>query len=106
MDTIDLLDSDEVKSIAVHCINRGFALLSDQLADFYVPAAKIQEIPINSRETNFISPLNIDIPIAKLIPIVNGLCTGKFPNSLLQQLICNEKIKVLGANIYESFSYV
>lgn len=98
-----MLDSDEVKSLAIHCINRGFSLLNDQLAEYYLPAEKIMEISSNS-ESEFVNPMDIEIPMAKLIPIINGLFAKKLPDSLIHQLITNEKLKTLGANIYECFS--
>lgn len=34
-DTVDLLESEEVKYVVVHLTNRGFMLLSDQLSEFF-----------------------------------------------------------------------
>lgn len=100
VDTADLLDSDEVKSIAVHCINRGFVLFNDQIAQYYGESnEKIVEVT-----ADFVHPNNVQIPLAKLIPIVNGLFSNKLQTELVQQLIVNDKIKTLGANVYESFS--
>lgn len=108
MDTADLLDSDEVKSIATHCLNRGFMLLSDQVSEYYVPNGnKITEIPSSSSGDTFVHPSKLDIPLAKLIPVLNGLFSKQsLPNLLVQQLVTNEKLKTLGANVYECFSHV
>ncbi|KAJ8947587.1 hypothetical protein NQ318_010099 [Aromia moschata] len=100
-DTADFLDSDEVKSLATHCINRGFILLGDQIAEFYtqngttLPASKIVE--------GFQNPFDAKKPLAKLLPIINGLLSKQsFPQHLVQQLTNNEKLQILSANIYES----
>lgn len=101
-DTADLLESDEVKSLATHCMNRGFSLLNDQIAEFYVPnGGKPKETAGGS---TFIHPSDIEMPLAKLIPVINGLFTKKLPYGLVQQLLANDKIKTLGANVYECFS--
>ncbi|KAK4872362.1 hypothetical protein RN001_014391 [Aquatica leii] len=98
-ETADLLDSDEVKMLMSSCISRGFVLLGDQISEFYGPS------PSNSN-SDFVHPSDVKIPLAKLIPIINGLVNkNSLPNTLIQQLIINDKVKTLGANIYEAFSY-
>lgn len=105
-ETADLLDSEEVKAIASSCINRGFVILFDQLSEFFRPDIEAC-LSKDSKQTSngFIHPSNMYIALAKLIPIFNGLSakTG-LPGSLIQQFIINDKLKILGANIYESFS--
>jgi hypothetical protein len=49
------------------------------------------------------------MPMAKLIPLVNGLIQnqtghGGGPDPWIQQLILDDKLKLLGANVYEAFS--
>ncbi|XP_023017170.2 peroxisomal biogenesis factor 3 [Leptinotarsa decemlineata] len=100
-DTEDFLDSDEIKSIATHCINRGFVSMGDQIAEFYnqndLPTAS------NGQEDCFRNPFEIKKPIAKLIPIINGLLSKQsLPQHFVQQLALNEKLQILSANIYES----
>lgn len=95
-----MLNSDEVKRLAIHCINRGFVTLNDKLAEYYtVPKS-------DSTSNGFVFPTDIQIPLAKLIPIINGLfAKNLLPDLLVQMLIRNDKICALGANIYESYSY-
>lgn len=88
-----------MKSLASHCINRGFIFLNDQIAEFYVPNGGQA-----AGSSTFVHPSDIEIYLAKLIPVINGLFTRKLPYGLVQQLIANEKIKTLGANVYECFS--
>ncbi|KAK9710027.1 Peroxin-3 [Popillia japonica] len=103
-DTVDLLESEEVKTLTNHCLNRSFVLLSDNIAEYYIPSEKIKEI---KDDGDFIHPTNVEIPMAKLIPIINGLISkDKLPDQLIQHLILNAKVKTLGANIYECFSHV
>lgn len=91
-----------MKSLATHCINRGFILLNDQIAEFYVPnGGQTKDSPGGSA---FVHPSDVEMPLAKLIPVINGLFTRKLPYGLVQQLLVNERIKTLGANVYECFS--
>lgn len=103
-DTADLLDSDEVKSISTHCLNRGFVLLGDQMSEFYLGNdPKIKDVTNIDPNTQFQNPFDAKKPLAKLLPILNGLLLKQsFPHNLVQQLLSNEKLKVLGANVYES----
>lgn len=58
--------------------------------------------------TTFIHPNNLDMAMAKLIPIVNGLGHSRGQNvsdPWVQQLVINDRIKMLGANVYEAFGY-
>ncbi|KAG5897336.1 hypothetical protein JTB14_030222 [Gonioctena quinquepunctata] len=100
-DTADFLDSDEIKSITTHCINRGFILLGDQIAEFYNENGLA--VSTSSQEEPFRNPFELKKPLAKLIPILNGLLTKQsLPQHFVQQLTVNEKLQTLSANIYES----
>lgn len=78
-------------------------VLSDQIAEYYVPnGTKNKE---KAAVQGFVHPVNVEIAMAKLIPVINGLFSKKsLPNNLVQQLVANEKLKTLGANVYECFS--
>lgn len=97
-DTADFLESDEVKLLATHCVNRGFILLGDQIAEFY---GQNNSLIVNKEP--FINPFDMKKPLAKLLPIMNGLLSRQsFPHNLVQQLMISEKLQTLSANIYES----
>lgn len=79
-------------------MNRGFILLTDQIAEFYG-----QNGSVLSQKEEFINPFDMTKPLAKLLPILNGLLSRlSFPQNLVQQLIVSEKLQTLSANIYES----
>lgn len=103
-DTTDLLDSDEVKALATHCINRGFMIVSEQLSPYYSSnGVNGQEYQLNGEGT-FNNPFTTKKPAAKVLPILNGLFNKKhLPDQFLQQLIVYEKLQMLSANVYESF---
>lgn len=98
-DTADFLESDEVKSLITHCVNRGFILLGDQIAEFYG-----QNSSVLIKQEPFMNPFDMKKPLAKLLPIINGLLSRQsFPQNLVQHLIASEKLQILSANVYESF---
>ena len=102
-DTSDLLESDEVKSLVTHCTTRGFMVLAEQLSEYYNTNG-ITENGKVSETGEFINPFNMKKPMAKVLPIINGLFSNKtLPDQFLQQLIVYEKLQVLSANVYESF---
>jgi hypothetical protein len=101
----------------------------DQISDYYRPAGDKTALNIKSGPsglqnktqipssdlgysngfTTFTHPNSVTMPMAKLIPIVNGLIQnqtghGGFPDPWIQQLILDDKLKLLGANVYEAFS--
>ncbi|KAB0792468.1 hypothetical protein PPYR_14427 [Photinus pyralis] len=95
-DTLDLLESEDTKLLMTSCIDRSFVTLCDQISEFYGPNMKDE----------FVHTSDVKVAMAKLIPIINGLFSkNALINSLIQQLIANEKLKVLGANVYEAFSF-
>lgn len=75
----------------------------------------VEEVPTTSKEQlNKVFDINsVESPLAKLIPIVNGLASKHFsesakPQSLATSLVIlflvSDKIKILGANVYEVFN--
>lgn len=125
-ETMDILESDEVTSIAMSSVSRSFSSVIDEVANLFV--TKSNPITKNHLEigehvvTNgalklgatpepFIDVNKVELHFVKLIPAVNELITKNtckdntnIPNLLTQQLTLNDKLKLLGANIYEVFS--
>lgn len=91
------MESDELKSISTHCVNRGFILLGDQIAEFYGQNSSLS----TDKAAPFLNPFEMRKPLAKLIPIINGLLSKQFPEALVQELTHSEKLQTLDANIYE-----
>lgn len=125
-ETMDVLESDEITSIAMSSISRGFSSVIDEVANLFVS----KSLPVNKNHlevddhivTNgalklgahaepFVDVNKVEIHFVKLLPVINELITKNtcknntnIPDLLTQQLIINEKLKLLGANIYEVFS--
>lgn len=108
MDTVELLQSAEVSDIATSCINRGFSNVVDKISEFFLPDNNhIVSYPSTSHENivKFSHPNNMAKPFAKIIPILNGYGN---PSDSTESWICPfiymDRVKTLGANIYESYS--
>lgn len=98
-DTVDLLESEEVKQLTNHYINRGFAFLVDEISEYYViTEPKITEVDATSDQNGFVNPVRVEIPLAKIIPIINGLISKDKLLKLISELIQNPKGKTLGAS--------
>lgn len=123
-ETMDILESDEVISVAMSTVSRSFSTIVDEIANLFatkwVPTKKNHlEVLEDHIVTNgalklgneFIDVNKVEMHFVKLLPVINELitkntCKGNtnIPDLLTQQLTLNEKLKVLGANIYEVFS--
>lgn len=78
-------------------------VLTEQLSEFYTSNGVKENRKVSEGE-GFSNPFNVKKPVAKVLPIMNGLFSKKsLPDQFLQQLIVYEKLQLLSANIYESF---
>lgn len=123
-ETLDMIESDEVSQLSTNNISRGFSIAVDSIAEFYTDPTKkngftsriveISEPSTSKSDLNALFNVNIvEIPLAKLIPIINGLASKCFNNlskppslsaSLVTLFLLSDKVKLLGANVYEVFS--
>lgn len=117
-ETVDLLESDELIALSSNNICRGFSIAVDNIAEYLDGSSgpKIQEVNGNQLPDVTKQLLNInriELPLVKLIPILleittKGMNSAEKPQNLATSLttfyMVNDKIKTLGANIYESFS--
>lgn len=119
-ETNDLLECDEITSLTGSCISRGFSYVMDQVADFFhaqngnnivdvKPTPGTSKSAVGLEEKHFSNLTKVSIPMAKMIPIVNGLVQSHaskndVPHTWMEQLILMDSLKTMGANIYETFS--
>lgn len=110
-ETMDVLDSEEVANMAANNVSRGFSIVIDHLAEYLTETAN--ELSSGGDQGKVANPNSIQMALAKLIPIVNGLTAKPFnmsstpPNlatSLVTLYMLSDKIKLLGVNVYELFS--
>lgn len=128
VETMDLLESEEIIHLTESCISCGFSYVTDQLAEYFyssnlhqnngdninlhpVPAtSSTPDVLISAKPAYDLVNLNMaTIPMAKIIPIVNGLMQSHsnkddILHSWIQLLILMDSLKTMGANIYETFS--
>lgn len=130
-ETLDLLESDDAASVCANSICRGFSLTVDAVAESIGETLTQAQRSTSSAEnkttnkgneggdvatamTNSVLSINsVEMALAKLIPIVSGVTSQGFdeksrPQNLATSLITfylvDEKSKVFGANVYETFS--
>lgn len=132
-ETLDMLESDEASGLNTYNVSRGFSIVMDSIADYYyeplkkngmdianensisLPSTSKSDLNVATTSTATTMPNinSVQLPLAKLIPIVNGLSGKPFsvnvrPASLSTSLVTlylvSDKVKVLGANVYEVFS--
>lgn len=138
-ETFDLLETCEVNTLLSNHLSHGFSLATDQLAEFYtLPKNGTPPKPLMNGDTvsdqlailrgaastkktlndeSIVNINTIEIPLAKIIPIVNGLTSNIYngdmnhrqqaqqnlTTSLYKLFMESDKIKIFGANIYEAF---
>ncbi|XP_029903729.1 peroxisomal biogenesis factor 3 [Myripristis murdjan] len=101
-ETRDMLDSPDFSTVLNTCLNRGFSRLLDNLAEFFRPP------PGDSALSSAPDSLSaISLPLAKIIPIMNGqintICS-ETPSHFVQDLLMIDQVKEFAANVYETFS--
>ena len=132
-ETLDLLESEEVQSLVQSTIRSGFVTLIDHVSEYFIDSSRIlsngPKVPVTANKIDGQSTSNMDdkhvdtcfqngymnlnkitMPMAKIIPIIRGQVhdvpkPGDIASDWLQSNIVNDKLKTLGANIYEAFSF-
>lgn len=99
-ETRDLLECPDLQNVLDSCMDTAFARLIDRIAEyFHTPSS-----PSNP----CVSPSDLTMPLAKIIPAMNGMLQticGDAPNQYVQELLLKEQVKDFAANVYEAFSH-
>ncbi|XP_053954104.1 peroxisomal biogenesis factor 3 [Anastrepha ludens] len=127
-ETLDLLESDDASSVCSNNICRGFSLAVDAIAESLGETLALTQQHASSTKitqkyeggddaagkTHSILNINgVEMALAKIIPIVSGLTSKGFDEStrpqnlatsLITFFVVDEKSKVFGANVYETFT--
>lgn len=113
IETVDLLETEELFLILTQHVGNVFSLTTDELANHFTLNKTLNNHKNKDSAVGVENPSfnisEIKIPLAKIIPIINGLIpktiNGRSLSSdILRVLINSDKIKMLGANVYEVFS--
>lgn len=94
-ETKDMIESSDFHTVMTICLDSGFSRLVDKIAEYFLPAAQPEQA----------TPMQT-LPLAKVIPIVNGLVHNVLadaPNPFLQDLLLKDQVKDFAANVYEAF---
>jgi peroxin-3 len=113
IETLDVLESPEVVDLCMSNISQGFSSVIDRVAEFYIEPTPGPSSDKSMLNAGYVANINkVEIPLAKLIPIFNGLATKTaspedanpdLVTSLVGLYLLSDKIKTLGANVYETF---
>ncbi|KAH8307455.1 hypothetical protein KR044_012596 [Drosophila immigrans] len=123
-ETLDMLESEDCVGVCVHNVSRGFVLSCDAIAESMgetlqhlapgeLQQQQQQQQPGLSNNNNLLNVNTVLLALAKLIPIISGLTSHGYdsaarphnlPTQLLSFYVVSEKSKMLGANVYETFS--
>lgn len=131
---LDVIESEEVQDLMQKNIRSGFVLLIDHISVYFNNSkisniydardatshsnesniknstSTLQDAAMNDESSEFVNINKTTMALAKIIPIINGQVPDN-PTSKdiaadwLQHLVLNNELKILGANIYEAFSY-
>ncbi|KAJ8882684.1 hypothetical protein PR048_014496 [Dryococelus australis] len=124
-ETADILDSDEVVSLASSSVAHAFSAFVDGLCEGFcvartgkeslndpAPGHSCPPVPVEKMmrpngTLPFSHPNAVSMPLAKLIPLVNSVSlnftSGDKQPPWIYHHVVNDKFKVLAANIYEAF---
>ncbi|KAG7460947.1 hypothetical protein MATL_G00204300 [Megalops atlanticus] len=101
-ETRDMLESPDFHTVLNTCLSRGFSRFLDNMAEFFRPQ---QGNASHSSAPDSLT--HVSLPLAKIIPIVNGqihsICS-EIPSHFVQDLLMIEQMKEFSANVYEAFS--
>jgi len=132
-DLLDVVDSDDTKALVKQLCKQGLSHLVDRIAEYYAAIGKNSREPSpstdsfkgvsedqsknqlndrftgddkrRSQDSGFVSPVNVSLHLAKLIPILTAQVRSADSEADLWLLHLQEHpgTKVLGANVYEAF---
>lgn len=95
METYDVVHSRDFETVLTACLDDGFRWLTNQIVEYFKPHA-----------SNGMTPATTTMPLAKVIPIVNGLIyaiLADAPNPFVQELLLKDTVKDFAANVYDAF---
>jgi len=113
-ETLDVVDSEDSISMIHLVCKQGLSHTVDRIADYYAAiglSGNFENSSTNLQTKNslhdsgFVSPANVSLPLAKLIPILSAQIhvSSEEEDAWLVHLQDNPAIKLLGANVYEAF---
>jgi len=114
-DTLDVADSEDSITMTNLICKQGLSHLMDKFAEYYsfigpsgappTPSSSDTDGKNSLHDSGFVSPANVSLPLAKLIPILTAQIriSQEEEDDWLLLLQDNTSLKLLGANVYEAF---
>jgi len=117
-DALDVIENDDTQALIKQVCRQGLSYFVDIIAEHYANVESTNQgysegmteayrnLDKNQlHNTAFVSPVDIGLPLAKLIPVLSRLVSssGTDADHWLVHLQDNPGAKLLGANVYETF---
>jgi len=115
-ETLDVVDCEDTVAMTQLVCKQGLSHTVDRIAEYYAaiglsgnfssPTTSDSESKNSLHDSGFVSPANVSLPLAKLIPILTAqikVSPEDEGDAWLIHLQDNPAIKLLGANVYEAF---
>jgi len=97
-ETRDMIESPDFHTVVTMCLDTGFIHLVNRVAEYFnVSSVDDASIPSSTMAL---------MPLAKIIPIMNGLIhsvVADAPDPFLQELMGKDQMKHFAANVYDAF---
>jgi len=118
VELLDVIDSEDCVSMSQLVCKQGLSHTVDKIAEYYSAIgmsannnddkSQTEESKNQLHDSGFVSPANISLPLAKLIPILSAQAhiNDDEDDEWLSHLQDNPSVKLLGANVYETFSEI
>ncbi|XP_076808096.1 peroxisomal biogenesis factor 3-like [Clavelina lepadiformis] len=95
--TVDVLDSPDFKEVLLQCVKRGVKILGQELN------SAVNQIAATKDEVDLTDFNEVSLPLAKLLPLINGTLTSICSSAFLHDFSSIPIINKFSLNVYESF---
>jgi len=107
-ETLDVLESEDTRGLVNQLCRQGLSHIMDNVGEYYNTAGLSHcssQTKSSLQDSGFVSPATISLPVAKIIPLLSSqvVVTVGEQDVWLLHLQESPSVKVLGANVYESF---
>merc|ERR1719150_3489382 len=101
-ETLDVLESEDTRQLVNQLCRQGLSHIMDNDSEYYNAVCLSAS---QSDQSGFVSPASVSLPVAKIIPLLSShvLVPDGQEDVWLSHLQESPSIKVLGANVYETF---
>jgi len=107
-ETYDVVHSRDFQMVLTSCLDAGFRWLLARVSEYFKPVSTGTNGFHGLNGLNGLSSMgsSVSMPLAKVIPIVNGLVhtvLADAPNPFIQELLLKDDVKNFAINVYSAF---